>query len=77
MAKPSTVRAGCSSAESGWRKSSYSGHDGDCVEVAELGVAVGIRDSKVPQGDAVSVDRRAMAVFVSALTSGQMAASRR
>ncbi|RFU40493.1 DUF397 domain-containing protein [Actinomadura logoneensis] len=30
-----------------WRKSSYSGGDhGQCVEVADMGSAVGIRDSK-------------------------------
>ena len=29
-----------------WRKSSFSGHNGSCVEVALSGPAVGIRDSK-------------------------------
>ncbi|WP_063041404.1 DUF397 domain-containing protein [Nocardia grenadensis] len=29
-----------------WFKSSYSQHGGDCVEVAHLGEAVGVRDSK-------------------------------
>lgn len=30
-----------------WRKSSYSGYNGDCVEVAVLGAGqVGVRDSK-------------------------------
>ncbi|MEV5568623.1 DUF397 domain-containing protein [Spirillospora sp. NPDC052269] len=32
-----------------WRKSSYSGGDhGQCVEVADLGTVVGIRDSRAP-----------------------------
>ncbi|MEV5568622.1 DUF397 domain-containing protein [Spirillospora sp. NPDC052269] len=32
-----------------WRKSSFSGSDyGQCVEVADLGNIVGIRDSKAP-----------------------------
>lgn len=30
-----------------WRKSSYSGYNGDCVEVAALGAGqIGVRDSK-------------------------------
>ncbi len=33
-----------------WRKSSYSGNSGNCVEVADLGQAVAVRDSKDPQG---------------------------
>jgi capsid protein len=34
-----------------WRKSSYSDSYGsNCVELAELGTAVGMRDSKNPDG---------------------------
>jgi Domain of unknown function (DUF397) len=33
-----------------WRKSSYSAHNGACVEVAIGDPLVGIRDSKNPQG---------------------------
>lgn len=33
-----------------WRKSSYSGYNGDCVEVADLGGQIGVRDSKAPAG---------------------------
>jgi hypothetical protein len=32
-----------------WRKSSYSGGNGDCVEVASTGAAYLVRDSKNPQ----------------------------
>ncbi|WP_153532013.1 DUF397 domain-containing protein [Actinomadura macrotermitis] len=35
----------------GWRKSSHSGgQGGNCVEVADLTNAIGIRDSKDPHG---------------------------
>ena len=33
-----------------WRKSTYSGGNGDCVEVAGLDRAVAVRDSKNPGG---------------------------
>ena len=33
-----------------WRKSSYSGNSGNCVEVAIAGSNVGIRDSNDPCG---------------------------
>lgn len=33
-----------------WRTSSYSGNSGNCVQVAALGHAVAVRDSKDPEG---------------------------
>ncbi|SNS52696.1 protein of unknown function [Actinomadura meyerae] len=34
-----------------WRKSTHSGNDGGhCVELADLGEVVGLRDSKDPDG---------------------------
>jgi Domain of unknown function (DUF397) len=33
-----------------WRKSSYSGNTGNCVEVAVTESVVGVRDSKNPDG---------------------------
>jgi len=33
-----------------WRKSSYSGGGNQCVEIAQVGAAVAVRDSKHPQG---------------------------
>lgn len=77
MAQPSTVRVGRNDAKSVWRKSSYSGENGDCVELAELGDVVGVRDSKDRQGPVVSVNRRTMTTFVAALTSGHLAPGRR
>jgi len=32
-----------------WKKSSYSGNSGNCVEVAQLAQVVAVRDSKDPE----------------------------
>jgi len=40
-----------------WKKSSYSGNTGNCVEVADLGTAVAVRDSKNPDGPILLVPR--------------------
>ncbi|MDQ1049006.1 DUF397 domain-containing protein [Streptomyces sp. V4I2] len=48
-----------------WRKSSYSGGEGnECVEVADLRTRVALRDSKVPQGDTLTISADAFATFV-------------
>jgi hypothetical protein len=36
-----------------WRKSSYSNPSGNCVEAAELGGGVALRDSRFPNGPAL------------------------
>jgi hypothetical protein len=33
-----------------WRKSTYSGGNGSCVEIADLRTAAAVRDSKDPDG---------------------------
>jgi hypothetical protein len=38
-----------------WKKSSYSGNSGNCVEVAHLGQAVAVRDSKDTSGPVLVV----------------------
>lgn len=46
-----------------WRKSSHSGNNGGCVEVAGLAAAVGVRDSKDPDGPALVVTPGAWQAF--------------
>jgi hypothetical protein len=51
-----------------WRKSSYSGQQGNCVEVARnLPGVVAIRDSKDPDGPALVVTREQWRSFLTAL----------
>ncbi|WP_433242188.1 DUF397 domain-containing protein [Actinomadura nitritigenes] len=49
----------------GWRKSSYSGGGGsdgqECVELGDLGSAVGVRDSRAPEAGHLAVSRGAFA----------------
>jgi hypothetical protein len=48
-----------------WRKSSYSGAEGgECIEVAETGDAVWVRDSKQPTEAKLSFGTEAWAGFV-------------
>lgn len=54
-----------------WRKSSRSSSQGDaCVEVADLSPAVGIRDSKNPDGPKLLVSRSAFRTLVTRVRSG-------
>jgi Domain of unknown function (DUF397) len=46
-----------------WRKSSFSGASGDCVELSSIGL---VRDSKNPNGPAIRVDLDALVGSVKA-----------
>ncbi|MFD0856863.1 DUF397 domain-containing protein [Actinomadura adrarensis] len=53
------------SSEFRWRKSSRSsGQGGACVELADLAMAVGVRDSKDPNGPKLLLTRAAFADVV-------------
>ena len=56
-----------------WRKSGRSGSQGgQCVEVADLGSVVGVRDSKNPEGPGLAFSRREMAEFAARVKSGRL-----
>lgn len=55
-----------------WRKSTFSGYDGECVEVAELPYGeVGVRDSKNPKGGTLVLSRKVFAEWVAAVVDGK------
>ncbi|TLF74495.1 DUF397 domain-containing protein [Nocardia cyriacigeorgica] len=53
-----------------WFKSSYSGSQSDCVEVAWLSSGVGVRDSKNPAGPALMFTASEWDAFARALRGG-------
>lgn len=56
-----------------WRKSTYSGKDGNCVEVARLdGSAVAVRDSKAPDGPALAFSDQAWTALLSDIDRGRL-----
>ncbi|MFE9575338.1 DUF397 domain-containing protein [Nocardia sp. NPDC006044] len=58
--------------EASWFKSSYSGGNNDCVEVAYLGDgAVGVRDSKNPSGPALVFAPSAWDAFITDARAGE------
>ncbi|MFJ9605988.1 DUF397 domain-containing protein [Kitasatospora sp. NPDC101176] len=55
-----------------WRKSTYSGGGGECVEVADgLPGTVPVRDSKDPHGPALAFPADAWQSFVTAVRTGE------
>jgi len=59
-------------ARAAWRKSSYSGGAGNCVEIAgNLPGTVGVRDSKNPAGPVLVFTPRTWQAFVAGVKSGE------
>ncbi len=58
-----------------WRKSSYSGNGGNCVEIAPDFVdLLPVRDSKDPEGPALVFPADAWRSFVAAVQAGEFGA---
>jgi hypothetical protein len=57
-----------------WRKSSHSGGaaGSDCVEVADLTGAIGVRDSKNPTGPRLTLSGRSFAGLVSRVKANKL-----
>jgi hypothetical protein len=47
-----------------WRKSSHSGSQSNCIEVARIADQIFVRDSKQPDGAFLAVSSRAWAEFL-------------
>jgi hypothetical protein len=54
-----------------WRKARRSQHNGGCVEIADLGEVVAVRDSKRPEAGAHVVGRTAFAAFLADAKAGR------
>ncbi|WP_433253842.1 DUF397 domain-containing protein [Streptosporangium sp. CA-135522] len=53
-----------------WQKSSYSGANGDCVEVANMGDVVAVRDSKNAEGPKLVFSAADWAAFLGRMKAG-------
>jgi hypothetical protein len=55
-----------------WRKSNYSVNSSQCVELADLGSAILMRDSKNPGEGHLAFGRAELAAFVEAAKAGEL-----
>ena len=55
-----------------WRKSSYSGTQGDCVEIARIGMNVAVRDSKHAALGHLAMPRRDFAALLTEIKAGRL-----
>jgi hypothetical protein len=55
-----------------WRKSTYSGQDGNCVEIASnLPGVIAVRDSKDPDGPVLGFTHSDWALFIRGIKAGE------
>lgn len=55
-----------------WRKASRSNSEQACVEVAQAPTAVGVRDSKDPEGGHLALDRAAFGGLLARVKAGEL-----
>ncbi|WP_026425889.1 DUF397 domain-containing protein [Actinokineospora inagensis] len=55
-------------AAASWRKSSFSGGNGECVEIAFAGDSAALRDSKNTTGPAVIIPAASLTTLVASLS---------
>ncbi|MER7011411.1 DUF397 domain-containing protein [Saccharopolyspora sp. NPDC000359] len=55
----------------GWRKSSFSGNQGDCVEVGRVGGGAAVRDTKNRAAGYLTTGREQWTAFVAAVKDGR------
>ncbi|MGH3755078.1 MAG: DUF397 domain-containing protein [Pseudonocardiaceae bacterium] len=55
-----------------WRKSSYSTSACNCIEVALGGPAIGVRDSKEPDGPVLAVPAGGWSAFLRGVATGDL-----
>lgn len=55
-----------------WRKSTFSGSNGDCLELLDLDDSVLVRNSNRPTDGTLTLERAAVAAFVAASATGEL-----
>ncbi|GAA1938866.1 DUF397 domain-containing protein [Kitasatospora viridis] len=58
-----------------WYKSSYSNHQSNCVEIARAIHAIPVRDSKDPEGPALTFSQSSWATFINGIKAGELPVS--
>ncbi|SEQ30308.1 protein of unknown function [Streptomyces sp. yr375] len=66
-----SIIADASTIDVSWQKSSASGHNSDCVELAPYQDVIAVRDSKVPHGPAILYPRTGITALIAGIKAGE------